>query len=45
MITLSHINTMSSADFEKAFGDVAEHSPWVARNAAGAAAIQIAARP
>ena len=35
MIALSHINTMSTTDFEKEFGDVAEHSPWVARNAAG----------
>ena len=26
---------MTSAEFEKTFGDVAEHSPWVARNAAG----------
>ena len=36
MMTLAQINTMSSAAFEGEFGDVAEHSPWVARNAAGA---------
>ena len=36
MITLEHINAMSVAEFEKEFGDVAEHSPWVARNASSA---------
>ena len=36
MTTLSRVNEMTPAEFEKAFGDVAEHSPWVARNAAGA---------
>ena len=36
MTTLSQVNGMTSAEFEKAFSDVAEHSPWVARNAAGA---------
>ena len=35
MKTIQQVNALSSADFEKAFGDVAEHSPWVARNAAG----------
>lgn len=35
MKTLEQVNALSAADFEKAFGDVAEHSPWVARNAAG----------
>ena len=35
MTTLNQINAMTSAEFEKTFGDVAEHSPWVARNAAG----------
>jgi 2-oxo-4-hydroxy-4-carboxy-5-ureidoimidazoline decarboxylase len=33
MMTLEHINKMSAAEFEMEFGDVAEHSPWVARNA------------
>ena len=36
MTTLSQVNGMTSVEFEKTFGDVAEHSPWVARNAAGA---------
>jgi 2-oxo-4-hydroxy-4-carboxy-5-ureidoimidazoline decarboxylase len=36
MKTLAEINAMNAAEFEGAFGDVAEHSPWVARNAAGA---------
>ena len=36
MKTLEQVNALKSAEFEKAFGDVAEHSPWVARNAAGA---------
>ena len=36
MMTLTQINAITSAEFEKTFGDVAEHSPWVARNAAGA---------
>ncbi len=35
MKTLEQVNALSAADFEKAFCDVAEHSPWVARNAAG----------
>ncbi len=35
MTPLSQINAMTPAEFEKTFGDVAEHSPWVARNAAG----------
>lgn len=33
MRTLSDINAMSEASFVEAFGDVAEHSPWVARGA------------
>ena len=33
MMTLEHINKMSASEFEMEFGDVAEHSPWVARNA------------
>jgi 2-oxo-4-hydroxy-4-carboxy-5-ureidoimidazoline decarboxylase len=35
MKTIEQVNALSSTDFEKVFGDVAEHSPWVARNAAG----------
>jgi 2-oxo-4-hydroxy-4-carboxy-5-ureidoimidazoline decarboxylase len=35
MRTLQQVNELSAAAFEAAFGDVAEHSPWVARNAAG----------
>jgi 2-oxo-4-hydroxy-4-carboxy-5-ureidoimidazoline decarboxylase len=27
------VNTLSSAAFEQAFGEIAEHSPWVARSA------------
>ena len=33
MITLADINAMTGADFIAAFGDVAEHSPWVAEAA------------
>jgi 2-oxo-4-hydroxy-4-carboxy-5-ureidoimidazoline decarboxylase len=36
MMTLDQVNALDAREFEKAFGDVAEHSPWVARNAAGA---------
>ena len=35
MKTIQQVNDLSSTEFEKVFGDVAEHSPWVARNAAG----------
>ena len=35
MITIEEVNALRAAEFEGAFGDVAEHSPWVARNAAG----------
>mgnify|MGYP002682379373 FL=1 len=35
MKTIVDVNAMEASEFEKAFGDVAEHSPWVARNAAG----------
>ncbi len=35
MITMEEVNSLRAAEFERAFGDVAEHSPWVARNAAG----------
>jgi 2-oxo-4-hydroxy-4-carboxy-5-ureidoimidazoline decarboxylase len=33
MITVANVNGMSSVAFLFAFGDVAEHSPWVAREA------------
>ncbi len=36
MMRLEHVNQMNGAEFEREFGDVAEHSPWVARNAASA---------
>jgi 2-oxo-4-hydroxy-4-carboxy-5-ureidoimidazoline decarboxylase len=36
MIGLAAVNAMTAEDFIARFGDVAEHSPWVARNAAGA---------
>jgi 2-oxo-4-hydroxy-4-carboxy-5-ureidoimidazoline decarboxylase len=36
MITLDTVNAMTSEAFIAAFGDVAEHSPWVARHAASA---------
>lgn len=34
MKTIEDVNAMEAAEFEKTFGEVAEHSPWVARNAA-----------
>ncbi len=33
MITLAAANRMSLSDFTKAFGEIAEHSPWVAEAA------------
>jgi len=36
MMTLQEVNAMSAEDFSSAFGDIAEHSPWVARHAASA---------
>ena len=36
MITLAAVNSLTPEAFAAAFGDVAEHSPWVARHAAGA---------
>jgi len=33
MIGLGHVNAMTPAEFIAAFGGVAEHSPWVAREA------------
>lgn len=35
-ITLAEVDRLSSAAFVAAFGDVAEHSPWVAEGAAAA---------
>ncbi|WP_373503346.1 2-oxo-4-hydroxy-4-carboxy-5-ureidoimidazoline decarboxylase [Aestuariivirga sp.] len=35
MKTLADVNAMSPSAFIEAFGDVAEHSPWVAREACG----------
>jgi len=34
MMTLAGVNAMSAENFVTAFGDVAEHSPWVAAEAA-----------
>lgn len=34
MMTLDQVNAMPHAEFVAAFGDVAEHSPWVAEAAA-----------
>ena len=34
MMTLADVNAMPLPEFLAAFGDVAEHSPWVARKAA-----------
>ena len=36
MLTLDAVNAMAAADFVAAFGDIAEHSPFVAEAAAGA---------
>lgn len=36
MIPISDVNTMTPVAFLDAFGDVAEHSPWVAREAQSA---------
>ena len=33
MMSIADVNAMSPKDFIAAFGDVAEHSPWVAREA------------
>ena len=35
-LSLSAVNAMPAADFAAAFGDIAEHSPWVAETAARA---------
>ena len=36
LLSIDELNRMAAADFTAAFGDVAEHSPWVAERAAGA---------
>jgi 2-oxo-4-hydroxy-4-carboxy-5-ureidoimidazoline decarboxylase len=36
MMTLEEVNALSGDGFLATFGDVAEHSPWVARHAASA---------
>ncbi len=36
MVTLDRLNAASAAEFEAALGDVFEHAPWVAAQAAGA---------
>jgi 2-oxo-4-hydroxy-4-carboxy-5-ureidoimidazoline decarboxylase len=33
MISLAQVNEMSEAEFVSTFGDIAEHSPWVAEKA------------
>ena len=45
MKTVVEVNALTAAEFEKAFGDVAEHSPWVARNAAGDRPFVVAGMP
>ncbi|MBG1232624.1 2-oxo-4-hydroxy-4-carboxy-5-ureidoimidazoline decarboxylase [Aestuariivirga litoralis] len=34
---LNEVNTLDAAGFERVFGDIAEHSPWVAQEAFAAA--------
>lgn len=36
MMTLKDVNGLSIDEFAASFGDIAEHSPWVARHAASA---------
>ena len=36
LLSIDDLNRMAEADFTARFGDVAEHSPWVAERAAGA---------
>ena len=36
LLSIDDLNGMAVADFTASFGDVAEHSPWVAERAAGA---------
>jgi len=35
-LTIDDLNRMAASEFAASFGDVAEHSPWVAERAAGA---------
>ena len=35
-LTIDDLNRMAVSEFAARFGDVAEHSPWVAERAAGA---------
>ena len=36
LLTIDDLNGMTDSEFAASFGDVAEHSPWVAERAAGA---------
>ena len=36
VLSIDDLNRMTAAEFTASFGDVAEHSPWVAERAAGA---------
>ena len=36
LLSIGDLNRMTVSDFTARFGDVAEHSPWVAERAAGA---------
>ena len=36
VLSIDELNRMAAAEFTASFGDVAEHSPWVAERAAGA---------
>ena len=36
LLSVGDLNRMTVSDFTARFGDVAEHSPWVAERAAGA---------
>ena len=36
LLSIDDLNRMTAAEFTARFGDVAEHSPWVAERAAGA---------
>jgi 2-oxo-4-hydroxy-4-carboxy-5-ureidoimidazoline decarboxylase len=35
MISLADVNALAAPAFTEMFGEIAEHSPWVARNASG----------
>ena len=36
LLSIDDLNRMAVSDFTASFGDVAEHSPWIAERAAGA---------